>query len=74
MVGLFTRTTALLNLAAAIAALVGSFVGPAWLAMLGWVGLVAVNAWTVLYARRRPELVADAERHDRARQAGSRPG
>jgi hypothetical protein len=52
MTQLFTGLTALLNLAAWVAALVGSIAGPQWLAFIGWVGVLVVTAWTVFAAKR----------------------
>jgi hypothetical protein len=67
VVGLFTRTTAVLNLVAAVAALVGGITGPWWLAALGSFGVVGVSGWVILYAKRHPELVAEAQRDELAR-------
>jgi hypothetical protein len=52
MTQLFTRSTALLNFAVWIAALIGSIAGPLWLAVAGWTGALVVMAWTVIAARR----------------------
>jgi hypothetical protein len=52
MTQLFTGLTALLNLAAWVAALVGSIAGPQWLAFIGWIGVLLVTAWTVFAAKR----------------------
>jgi hypothetical protein len=68
VIGLYTATTAALNLTAAIAALVGAIAGPWWLGVLGSLGLIGVNVWTVVYARRRPDLVAEAERDELERK------
>jgi hypothetical protein len=50
---LFTLTTAGLNLVVWLAALVGSIVGPQWLALTGWIGVLVVTGWTVYAAWRR---------------------
>ena len=52
MTQLFTGSTALLNLAACVAVLVGSVAGPQWLAFIGSIGVLAVMAWTVFAAKR----------------------
>jgi hypothetical protein len=43
MLQLFTRTTAVLNLAACHAALIGTVVGPQWLAFAGAVGVLTMT-------------------------------
>jgi hypothetical protein len=48
----FTVSTALLNLVVWAAALVGSLLGPGWLALTGWIGVLAVTSWTAYAARR----------------------
>jgi hypothetical protein len=47
---LFTRTLAVLNLVVWLAALAGSIVGPQWLAVAGWIGVLVVTGWTVYAA------------------------
>lgn len=52
MAQLFTRTTAVLNLVVWLAALIGTVVGPQWLAFTGWIGVLTVTGWTVYAAWR----------------------
>ena len=49
---LFTRTTAVLNLLVWLAVLIGTVVGPQWLAVTAWIGAFAVTGWTVYAAWR----------------------
>ena len=55
MTQVFTRTTAVLNLVAWLATLVGTWVGPQWLAFTGWIGVFVVTGWTVYTAWRAGE-------------------
>jgi len=52
VVQLFTRTTAVLNLVVCLAALIGTVVGPEWLAFTGAIGVLTVTGWTVCAAWR----------------------
>jgi hypothetical protein len=56
-----------LNLVAVVAALIGGITGPWWLGVLGSLGVVSVNGWVIVYARRHPDLVAEAQQDELAR-------
>jgi hypothetical protein len=60
-----------LNLMAAVAALIGGITGPWWLGVLGSLGVVSVSVWVVIYARRHPDLVAEAQQDEFARSPRS---
>jgi hypothetical protein len=49
---LFTLPTAVLNLVVWVAALTGSLLSLYWLAVAGWIGVLAITSWTVYAARR----------------------
>jgi hypothetical protein len=78
MTQLFTRSTALLNIAACVAVLVGSVAGPQWLAFIGSIGVLAVMAWTVFAAKRAghdpfPDLRDDSDERHRPRRPTTSP-
>jgi hypothetical protein len=75
MTQLFTASTALLNLAACVAVLVGSVAGPQWLAFIGSIGALGVMAWTVFAAKRAghdpfPDLRDGSDQRHSLRPAG----
>jgi hypothetical protein len=55
MVQRFTLPTAVLNLLVWLAVLIGTVVGPLWLALAGWIGVFAVTAWTLFSTSRAGE-------------------
>jgi hypothetical protein len=55
MVQRFTLWTAVLNLLVWLVVLIGTVVGPLWLALAGWVGVLAVTGWTLLSTSRAGE-------------------
>ena len=78
MTQLFTRSTAFLNLAVWVAALVGSIAGPPWLAVAGWTGVLMVWAWTVFAAKRVghdpfPDLRSGPEERESRRPTDEKP-
>ena len=56
MVQRFTLWTAVLNLLVWLMVLIGTVVGPLWLALGGWVGVIAVTGWTLLATSRAGEV------------------
>jgi pheromone shutdown protein TraB len=55
MVQRFTLLTAVLTLSVWLAVLVGTIVGPLWLALAGWIGVIAVTGWTLFSTCRAGE-------------------
>jgi len=49
---MFAGTTAVLNLLAWLAALIGTVIGLQWLAFAGWIGVLTVTGWTLYTSRR----------------------